>query len=69
MKRKLRNQQLILLGLLALLLFNFPLLTVANKRHLIGGFPAFYAYLFINWSIIVYLIYRIADKKNTHPDE
>ncbi|MFM2359002.1 MAG: hypothetical protein RLY16_995 [Bacteroidota bacterium] len=69
MKRKLRNQQLILLGLFALLLFNFPLLTVANKRILIGGIPTFYAYLFINWSIIVYLIYRIADKKNTHPDE
>lgn len=69
MKRIIRNQQLVLLSLLALLVLNFPLTGIAARHKSIAGIPALYLYLFIIWLLLVVAIYHIADKNNQHPDE
>lgn len=69
MKRIIRNQQLVLLSLLALFTLNFPLTGIATRQKSIGGIPALYLYLFIIWLLLVVAVYHIADKNNQHPDE
>jgi hypothetical protein len=44
-----RNERLVALFLLGLLLFNYPLLAMFNHPRLVGGIPLLYLYLFLAW--------------------
>jgi hypothetical protein len=69
MKTKATRQKLVFLSILLLILFTYPLITVANKISLAAGFPVLYLYIFITWGIAIILLLRIADGKQRRPDE
>jgi len=50
-----RAARLVSLFLLALLLFNYPLLGVFNAPGSVFGIPVLYAYLFAAWSAVIAL--------------
>ena len=60
--------KLFLLGVLALLLFNFPFLSLSGQLSLFHGIPKLYLYVFGLWLVLVLLVYIIVedrpDKKN-----
>ena len=49
--------KLFLLGILAVLLFNFPLLSLPNKITLLFGIPHLYVYVFGVWFILLLLVF------------
>jgi hypothetical protein len=51
-----RNERLIGLCLLGVLLFNYPLLALFNRATLVGGVPLVYAYIFAAWALLIALI-------------
>ncbi|MBS1694583.1 MAG: hypothetical protein JST91_20410 [Actinobacteria bacterium] len=51
-----RTARLVAVGLLALVLFNFPLLAVFDTGTLIGGIPVLWAYLFGAWILVIALL-------------
>jgi hypothetical protein len=54
MKRtNIRNERLVALFLLGLLLFNYPLLAMFNTPRLVAGVPLLYLYLFVGWLGII----------------
>ncbi len=69
MNQKIRNEKLILFALLIILLLTYPLIAIVNKPILLMGIPILYLYIFFVWLIIVVIIKRLADKKNTTKDE
>jgi hypothetical protein len=48
-----RNERLIGLFLLGLLLFNYPLLAMFNAPALVLGVPKLYLYLFVAWAALI----------------
>jgi hypothetical protein len=48
-----RNERLVALFLLGLLLFNYPLLAMFNTPRLVLGVPALYLYLFVAWAVLI----------------
>jgi hypothetical protein len=59
-----RNERLIALFLLGLLLFNYPLLAMFNAPTLVLGTPKLYLYLFVAWAVLIAgagLVLRLTD--------
>ena len=48
-----RAARLVCVFLLAVLLFNYPLLAVFNTPGTVAGVPALYAYLFAAWLAVI----------------
>ena len=65
MSRTLLHQRLVALFVLALLLFNFPLLALWDREALLLGVPLFPAALFLVWAL---LIAALAWLMETAPD-
>jgi hypothetical protein len=57
---RLRTARLVAVGLLALALFNFPLLAVFDTNTLVAGVPVMWAYLFGAWLLVIVLLAWIA---------
>jgi len=58
-----RDERLVALFLLGLLLFNYPLLAMFNSATLVAGVPKLYLYLFVAWAAVIAgaaLILRLA---------
>jgi hypothetical protein len=53
MGSELQQQRLVGLFVLALLLFNFPLLAVWDRNVLLFGLPLFPAALFVVWTLLI----------------
>lgn len=53
MRESMQQQRLIGLFLLALLLFNFPLLALWDSEITIGGVPLFPLALFVVWGLLI----------------
>lgn len=60
MSDKLRTARLVAVGLLALALFNFPLLAVFDTDVQVGGIPLLWLYLFGVWLLVIGLLAWIA---------
>lgn len=60
MSDRLRTARLVAVGLLALALFNFPLLAVFDTNTLVAGVPVMWAYLFGGWLLVIVLLAWIA---------
>lgn len=56
----LRAARLAAVGLLALVLFNFPLLAVFDTDAQVAGVPVLWAYLFGAWLLLIALLAWIA---------
>ena len=60
MSDRLRTARLVGVSLLALVLFNFPLLGVFDTDTLVAGVPLVWAYLFVAWALVIGLLAWIA---------
>ena len=57
-----KGARLVGLFLLGCLLFNYPLLAVANVRATLLGVPVLYAYLFAAWGLLIVLVAFIMER-------
>ena len=46
------------LFLAALMLFNFPIISLFDRNRLLFGIPLLYLYLFLIWSVVILVVYR-----------
>ncbi len=51
-----KNRRLAALFYIALALFNYPILSLFNRRVLLWGLPLFYLYLFGLWAALILLM-------------
>ncbi len=58
-----KKQQFALLAIFLLVVFSYPILSIANKPTTIAGFPLLYAYIFSVWLTAILLLLFIAEKK------
>ncbi|MEM6965543.1 MAG: hypothetical protein AAF573_12300 [Bacteroidota bacterium] len=59
-----RTSKLFGIFLLALVLFNFPIINLFGKDVFIFGLPALYVYFFVVWLVFIIFIARIMSKKD-----
>ena len=65
-----KNAKYILTSLLLLLLFNYPLLSTANKPLYVGEVPVLYVYIGIVWIVgIVVLYLNVSERRRRSRDE
>lgn len=57
--------KLFLLGILAVVLFNFPLLSLSNKIALLFGIPQLYVYVFGVWFILLIFVFFIVENRSS----
>jgi hypothetical protein len=69
MQSKLKQQKLTLFSLLLLVLFTYPVVSIANRSALLAGFPVLFLYIFLVWIIAIILLYRLAESKSKKTDE
>jgi hypothetical protein len=69
MQSKLKQQKLTLFSVLLLVLFTYPVVSLANRFALIAGIPVLFLYIFIVWIIAIVILYRISEHKQKKPDE
>ena len=69
MQSKLKQQKLTLFSVLLLVLFTYPLISIANRAALAFGIPVLFLYILIVWIIAIIVLYRIAERKQKKPDE
>ena len=56
-----KGYRLLSVFLLALLLFNFPLIRLFSGQKLLYGFPSLYLYIFGAWLLVILLTIRIVE--------
>ncbi len=49
---------------LAVLAFNFPLISIFGKGRSVFGFPILYVYFFVVWVVLVAMVYFWVEKKS-----
>jgi len=64
MPDRIKKQRFAALAALLLVLFSYPLLSIADKNKMLSGIPVLYLYIFLAWAIGIYLLYRAAEKNN-----
>ncbi len=56
-----KQQRLVALFALGILLFNYPLLSLFSVDVIVLGFPVLYLYLFGGWLTFVWLVARVVE--------
>ena len=69
MQSKLKQQKLTLFSVMLLVLFTYPVVSLANRPAFIYGIPVLFFYIFIVWIIAIIVLYRIAEGKQKKSDE
>ncbi len=59
-----KTQKLVGIFLLALFLFNFPLINIFGKDIIIAGIPLLYLYIFLVWVAIIVAIVWVVEFRN-----
>jgi hypothetical protein len=57
-----KNQRLVAVFLLGLLLFNYPLLALFNRAAEAFGIPMVYAYIFCAWALVIGLLALVIER-------
>jgi hypothetical protein len=57
-----KNQRLVGVFLLGLLLFNYPLLALFNRAAEAFGIPMVYAYIFCAWALVIGLLALVIER-------
>lgn len=60
-----KQSKLIGLSILALILFNFPLLSIFSRSSTIGGIPSIFIYLFLAWLGIIFFVQQNVDSQSS----
>jgi hypothetical protein len=50
-----KNKRLVSLFLFCAVLLNYPLLSLFNHERMIFGIPMLYLYIFVTWTLIIFL--------------
>jgi hypothetical protein len=58
-----KEQKLIIISILFLILFNFPMLSIFNNGGSINGIPTLYMYVFFVWILFIGIIYNVLRKE------
>ena len=58
-----KGQRFVALCMLGMLLFNYPVLAIFNVPGTFFGVPALYAYVFIAWAILIFLMACLAETR------
>ena len=63
-----------MLGILMLMLFGYPILTIVNRNEFVGSFPLLYIYIGVVWLVSLILLVIAAESKpfqkiKRHKDE
>ena len=69
MSNNFKNQKLIFLSILLVVLFTYPLISLANRLQFFAGIPVLYSYIFIVWITAIITLYRMTDIKSKKTDE
>ncbi len=66
-----KEQKLIFISILFLILFNFPILSIFNVGGSINGIPTLYMYVFLVWILLIVAIFSVLRKegKESKKDE
>ncbi len=54
---------------MALLLMNFPLLSLFSREHLVLGLPVLYVYLYGVWALVIGLLIWLMEGRRSSPPE
>lgn len=63
-----KKQQAFFICICCLLFFSYPLMSIANKKLLIGQVPVLYYYIFFGWIFFIALIWLNSRTKNHKGD-
>jgi hypothetical protein len=63
MQNKKKNQNLIFLSILMLIMLSYPLISLANKMQLLFGIPMLYLYIFVVWVTVIIISIRLIEVK------
>jgi len=69
MQNNLKRQKLILVSILLMLSFTYPIISIANLPYLFAGIPVLFLYILITWIFAIIILYRLADRKQKKEDE
>ncbi|MFN8355496.1 MAG: hypothetical protein U0Y10_13650 [Spirosomataceae bacterium] len=58
MKERRRTQTLLIVCILFMFLFNYPVLSIFNTPSFMG-LPSLYVYVFAIWLLLIWVVYRI----------
>ena len=69
MPDRIKRQQFASISVILLLVFVFPLITIADKPSMRGGIPVLFLYLFGVWLAAIGLLWVTAERKSNknHP--
>ncbi|MFN8079700.1 MAG: hypothetical protein U0Q19_09040 [Kineosporiaceae bacterium] len=59
MSQRVRTARLTAVGVLAFLLLNFPLLSLADSQQRVLGVPVLWLYLFVVWVVLILVLRAI----------
>lgn len=62
-----KGARLVAIGMMGLLLLNYPFLAVFNVPSRVFGIPVVYAYLFATWSALILAMALVADSREKTP--
>jgi hypothetical protein len=69
MQNNFKSQKLVLLSILLLVLFIYPVISIASKPLFVAGIPLLYGYIFFVWVTAIIISYRLADRNKKENDE
>lgn len=59
-----KDQKLLIISCLFLVLFTFPVLSIFNSESSINGIPVLYLYIFSVWILSIITIFRVIKKES-----
>ena len=62
MRTTMKGPRLVVVFLLGILLFNYPLLALFNRTVLVFGVPLLYAYIFAAWALLIGLSALVVER-------
>jgi len=60
------SQKILLTFAIAIVLFNFPVLSIFNQPLLVGGVPQIILYIFVVWLLVIVALWSVFRKKKTN---
>lgn len=65
--QRMRRSRMVALFILGVVLFNYPVLSLFNRKLLILGIPILYLFMFSVWVLFIVLIIFITASRNPAP--
>lgn len=69
MPQNFKTQKLIFFSIFLLILFTYPLISIANRSVFFAGMPLLFLYIFFVWITAIVILYRLAESKPKKTDE